>query len=1427
MDRALRTQHEARPLPGAPAHLGSKYRGRCQMKMQEVDLQKRCIPSDRFGGYEPPVEAFSAISQAKTRQTRRLKSFEKAMQSFSRHFEEYDDQQIAARQRQLTSEWQKILQSKGYGRSWCHWILSFQCINTVPTSLPSHDQLSDFIQITEHDANATCVQEACNRRASFRFAIQTDMDQAFGSLTYKYVKNPQQMMLTEVPVIIETHATLMRSRKGQTFVKMAPIRTFEIGAQVTFGEATCVIRSLHHDVVGIHAIHGTCPSQGTLRQTKIATSPDAINEAFKKFWEPMWLRDTIEEQEEDAPWESFIQDLDHIDFSGFEASVDLQSIEQWELAVASLKDNKSPGRDAWRNQELKMLRREAIGHLKDIILKILPWGFHHDMMVAKTSLLAKIPQPRSMDHGRPITILATLYRLVSRVIYQQIIRCWAAMFPAAVSGGLPHRGVRDISIAQATEIEHSLLHGHEICGATMDLTKAFNLVPRKPLQHLLSRLGVGVQVIRFWFANLAKLTRSLLFAGVQCSPVGSTCGFPEGDSLSILAMLAVSFVFYHKVKTASLKPFAYADNWSWLSRSTKDQFRAWVHVLNLLASLRMKLSISKSWLWGSTAAVRKEISATNVLFEQTGEAILVKTFAKDLGEIMQYNRQQIAAPLLSKFDQAFAKLTRVSMMPINIDQKCRIIQGSIWPAVLYGVDLHYLGKTHFNQLRRGACDAILGYRKQANPFLAMILLSRHIMDPLLFVITSACRAVRRLYSLDQALATSLTSVAASYVGKTTYGPATSLARYLDLVGLEVDTEGWIWHRGFKRFNILTDSTKRIAVSLRHHWYQHVLRHEVDRRGIDPKLEYNVPLTQKAFAELTNREQKLIMLNLVGGFQSNATKASWATDHEEKCELCGQVDHIAHRFKTCSALQHVRDRHPNAVQTLHEHAVDWVYHPIARYHDNQETLHLMLEHFVQPQMPEAVPMNSQVVTFFTDGGCLHPRDSRNRVCSWAVIRDCATSQELAIQQTQTCCKQNLPYPWWRCEGLGLVPGRQTIDRAELFAVIYALESALQCHDVQCIHVYTDSAYVIHVCHLLPTVELEAISHVMANPDLLRRIRPLLLQVTVVFHKVRSHQDPQHTESALEAWTFLGNNAVDALCTKTLQTLPHTIAGEINQCRTWNEQEELRIKEVMRFFVDNNLTRHELLQQYEASQRTDTERADVCPFQSFSEYTCDRTITMLSDILDDRIFTASLQGKQLGYQLFHWWKQIQWPVVDEDEDNNADWRKDAGISWLELTINFFVCTGRHFPVRISAGDEPSRNAGSSVFLDYSSTEAKMQPHSSRAAAKQVIACQNAIQGLSAISPTAWIPPHVKTGGCSLRKMGYKQNLKGLTPRPILPYAADTMTQVRIYLESLNGGNTLSKPLDGLQMSHYVEDFDVAEPTSHVRYKEYLKIKNYGLR
>ena len=59
--------------------------------------------------------------------------------------------------------------------------------------------------------------------------------------------------------------------------------------------------------------------------------------------------------------------------------------------------------------------------------------------------------------------------------------------------------------------------------------------------------------------------------------------------------------------------------------------------------------------------------------------------------------------------------------------------------------------------------------------------------------------------------------------------------------------------------------------------------------------------KRFFSQLSDEEQQLIKLNVVGGFQTEQRKSNWDADTKGECVFCGQADTRQHRLLECPFL----------------------------------------------------------------------------------------------------------------------------------------------------------------------------------------------------------------------------------------------------------------------------------------------------------------------------------------------------------------------------------------------------------------------------------------------------------------------------------------------------------------------------------------------
>lgn len=253
-------------------------------------------------------------SRQVVRQVRRLKSFRRALKAFSGTGH---PTKVELQRHQLEREWNVILSAKGFGSRWSSWILAFELVPFVPLSLPDWAVLDLCIDITEMHCNLLCRQEASARKDSFRHRIKVDHDEGFLSLSYRILRGKSTPPLNEVPYEVEAVASLTRSTKGLSFLPVHGDSHFRCNSNATFGDATVHLHEFSDGKIRFTVLSGTVPAKGILRQQCCAMTTGEIQDAFNTFWARHWLRDSEEETQSGASWQSFVDQMSQAGFPNF------------------------------------------------------------------------------------------------------------------------------------------------------------------------------------------------------------------------------------------------------------------------------------------------------------------------------------------------------------------------------------------------------------------------------------------------------------------------------------------------------------------------------------------------------------------------------------------------------------------------------------------------------------------------------------------------------------------------------------------------------------------------------------------------------------------------------------------------------------------------------------------------------------------------------------------------------------------------------------------------------------------------------------------------------------------------------------------------------------------------------------------------------
>ena len=830
VDKAIFEHHSIDPVSQPLKGLPRKYKGRCiERKIIKKQIQNPVTFST--DSYNPNCIAFNTKSKQKVKQVRRMQSLQRSMQNFFRISNippDYD------RFLQWKSEWDSILTAHGYGKSWSHWLLSFEPIEYVPTTVPTCDWLHVALQLTRHDAELTCQQESILRKEAFRLKLQFDRQDNYMKNTYRLLREKPFPPITSVEQEITAEGTLCRSKKGKIFVEIDnPLTQFSKDREIFFGPACFELASQNDSRLCLVHTSGKVPTKAKVVQKKYAMNTHEVSDAFREFWSPFWNRDHHDDLVSDHSWESIIQIIDNIP-SLPEMEIQLDNPEIWIRTIKKFKKGKAAGYDGWFADDLKLLPPEAISHLCRIASKVWDTGFNAEHMQARTILLAKVEKVKTMSHCRPITILGQIYRLMTKIVADQILETWSRCLPMTISGGIPGRGSRLLMLAHQNRLEDTILNGKQLGGFVLDLIKAFNCIPRRPLTHMMLNAGVPIKVLKFWMSSLSNLSRLPQLGQSLGKHVFSTTGIPEGDSMSVCGMIALAYHYHQHLSLQFDRTFVsvYADNWSWVSQVIRQNFGALLQTMAFTSAIRMQIDFDKSWAFAIGKDFKKSLLDLQGIFPDGQTNVHIVDDAKELGVRVKYSKKVRLGPIADKLDDANRKLFKISWMQTDLRSKS-LLARAVWQKVFYGIEGLALGEKHFTQLRRAAANLLIGSHKQASPWISCHYLQKHLIDPQLFVVIEMCCLLRQLVCHDKPSAMKAIEIASGYDGvppKQSWGPGTTLAVYAKRLGLVIRQNGDLGGPEFTKCNILQDSCKKIKKFLNATWERKVVREIEHRKG---------------------------------------------------------------------------------------------------------------------------------------------------------------------------------------------------------------------------------------------------------------------------------------------------------------------------------------------------------------------------------------------------------------------------------------------------------------------------------------------------------------------------------------------------------------------------------------------------------------------
>ena len=789
--------------------------------------------------------------------------------------------------------------------------------------------------------------------------------------------------------------------------------------------------------------------------------------------------------------------------------------DQWMKEVRSKKKHAAVGPDGMSKNDLLHMPRFLVEQLLTLLNDIeqgCEWP--RQAITGFVIALEKVQGASKVSQFRPITIFSLTYRVWSSIRSKQLLQYLRQIAPETCMGNLPQKSASHVWAGVQKTIELAQHHMGSMSGAVVDLVKAFNLLPRLPVLEVITFLGAPVPIVRAWSSSITQMERRFRLRNCVGPPVKTTTGFPEGDGLSVVAMLTINLICHEwvRAKHQAVTLWSYVDNIEVTSESIDDTLASLQSLNQVTNALDLLIDVEKTYAWSITTTSRRTIKEAEVN---------LKFFARDLGGHIQYSAQSTNSTITKRIANMSPLWNRLARSLAPYGQKLRAIRTKGWAHCLHAISSAHVGDCHFSTLRTGVMQALSQDAMGASPIIHLSIIEQPLTDPQCYAIWQTLIDFRSQYDEDTA----------SFVWQSLWhdkrlkpppGPCSVVITRLHSIAWEWYSGAWFRDHNRDWCNILRCPIQELRWRVFQGWQSRVMNIVEDRKSFTGFRFTSTRLTLSKLSNWLPDEQAILRKALNGTFfTADKTKHIEKGSQSSLCKFCQQEDSQFHRHWECPHMQQCRQHlsetqiteMQNLFPCLSNHG--WLPEPpsVHKFHQACQLLPDTAAEFHWPsQMPSEIHA-------FTDGGCLNPANNLNRLASWGCV--------ISADDFET----------FHAISGGVVPGIiQTALRGEILAACSALELALMTKKF--LTIWTDNDLVYkrlkvfrnRQCWIKPSQK---------DHDLWGRLHDLVRRAGQLFQgtiKVVSHQELTGSRNELEWWAFSGNNAADNVATTILQSHP---------------------------------------------------------------------------------------------------------------------------------------------------------------------------------------------------------------------------------------------------------------------------------------------------
>ena len=1252
VNSTLKVMHLADPMKQPFAELPRTHAGRCHRQPQKRQSWHKIMPTAWAGQYDTSQNCVSHSLRSKIRQLRRVQSLIFRV----RKMERMPTAQTASTARDLELEWMAIVRAKGFQPTFAHWLTSIPEIQFVPAYTPDLAYLTLIEQFLRFEVESQDAAEAKHHRKIARYQQWYDRKHGHQAQAFRQAREPGLPPVTSLMSTSTCPAVVINALSGLWTLRTEHAVSLGLGQTCSFAEAEVQVCDVDGLQITVMPLHVQFPplTEGLLQWESLIQKPAQIACSLEEYWNQFWQRDDALQQTEPQMWADF-QHMLQATPTMPACRIDALDVEHWLDAIRRIPSRSTAGICGWLPDDLKTLPKQAVEDLAKVCHRYQQQHFPMWLLQARTVPFRKSATAEAAKHTRPITILSLLYRVWSRVTTHQIAQHWRQHMPQSIIGFLPGRSAARAAWTLQWRLEQQAAdHSAQgYGGLTLDLIKAFNTLPRIPCQLAMQHYGVPNTFVRFWKSNMDQVQRHWqIHAGLQPGSK-STTGAPEGDSWSVVAMLAMGAAWAFTM-AMHVSPTVYADNFNWSSPSPQAHKHALQATTRYAAAASLQIDWSKTYVWGSHPAHRQAWKSLQQLEGSQIRDVALTGNAAELGYQMHYRLQHSREVPRKRHQAALKMLSRLERNNQDVDRSARVITAAVWPKALFGAHLIGLGDRYFRNLRTAATKCMVTGQGQPNPFLAVTVLSRYSMDPVVYVILEAVRTTREaLIWMDnteqQSFFRQVSTHSASAVQ--VHGPAGALAYYLAMAGLRMTSTGCIERSAMAEVHILITPWPAVKAWLKEAWAHHMPSLLATRKDWGRLPPIDLMLQHKLLAALPMRMRLHLAKDMTGSYLVNSRKQKFDEHQSELCEFCQEPDSLEHRIMHCRPFDEIRAEHTSAVQFLSDFDPHYIQLPLCHISGMLEVQQWRQSFTTEFQWPSDLPADLSQCIFFTDGSCVYPE--------WPTVRSAAFA--IVLFDPDRLADNH----GFRVLGSAECSHRQSINRAELQALVVVAQNASDGL------VVSDSQYALQAVTQCKSVPDPRCLHRMANSDLLTHLWHALQNSQLRFKKIKSHLKLEQAISKEHERHIYGNSLVDAAAQAAVQRYRRL---NMRYADMAEEQEQVHAMLAVWYFrYDLMKKRAQLSSAAECTHKV-TPAGQPVPnlVASLKDYQVPAEDSPQPSVSDE-FLRWSLWGTSFTRSLWQWFLRVRWPA--EPTKHRA---AQVGVTWLELAMSYIWTSGRVPPV-----------------------------------------------------------------------------------------------------------------------------------------------------